>query len=66
MTVSIKDRSSGLWLQTDGSWGTTVVKYPATLGSAGAPSTTWSISFALPDGVYAAQWRTFTGIPVAT
>jgi len=49
--VSVRDRNSGLWLQTNGTFGTWI-EHQATLGSPGLPSTTWNFSAALPAGSY--------------
>jgi len=48
--IKLKDRNSGQWLQSDGSFGTTIVLHDATVSSPGATSVTWSIEFVLPAG----------------
>jgi DNA-binding beta-propeller fold protein YncE len=43
--VYVKDRDSGLIWQPDGSWTSTFTWNPTTLGTPGAPSTTWSFDW---------------------
>jgi hypothetical protein len=73
--VGIKNQSSGLWWRSDGTWGS-FQSYPATLGSAGARTTSWTFSWVPPStgnfGINAvardaagntdpsSAWRTFT------
>ena len=49
--------ASTRWLQADGTWGPTYTSRPATLGTPGAKSTSWSQSFTLSDGRYAFDVR---------
>jgi DNA-binding beta-propeller fold protein YncE len=45
--VAIKNRTTNLWWRANGTWGTYQV-LPATLGSPGASSTTWSFTWNAP------------------
>ncbi|MFN8103431.1 MAG: DUF5979 domain-containing protein [Acidimicrobiia bacterium] len=53
--AAIRDVSSGKYLQANGTWATTYVALPTTLGSPGGTNTTWSISRPLPPGNYSIQ-----------
>ena len=46
--VSVQNRTSGLWLQTDGTWDATRVEIDTSLGSPGATTTIWSWTFVPP------------------
>lgn len=50
--VRLRDDATGLWRQTNGSWGTTAAKLPASLTQPGATSTGWSLALELPAGSY--------------
>lgn len=54
VTILVKDRDTGLWLQNNGTWGSTTAAAgrPATLGSPGATSTSWTIDVPLGVGNY--------------
>ncbi len=54
--VSIKDRTSGLWLRSNGTFGA-FARIPATLSAPGASSTGWSYVFTGPPGLYALSLR---------
>jgi predicted outer membrane repeat protein len=57
--VAIKDRSTGLWLQSDlETWGPHQVM-DAALATPGEPSTAWSIHVDLPAGDYSLAARAF-------
>ncbi|MBS43843.1 MAG: hypothetical protein CMH83_11920 [Nocardioides sp.] len=47
-----KGDSTNRWLQADGSWGPTYASRTATLASAGAATTNWSLPLSLPAGLY--------------
>lgn len=55
--VGVRDRDAGLWLQGDGSWGSTYAYRLATLNTPGGTSTDWSISVNLPVGRFAFDVR---------
>jgi len=73
--VGIRNQASGQWWHSDGTWGA-FQSYPATLGSPGARSTSWTFSWVPPTtgnfGINAVArdaagnidgspaWRTFT------
>lgn len=54
VTILVKDRDTGLWLRTDGTWGstTTGTQRLATLLAPGATSTGWTIDVPLGVGNY--------------
>ena len=70
VTILVKDRDSGLWLRTDGTWGSTTANAQrlATLASPGATSTTWTIDIPLGVGNYliTARARDAVGNQTAT
>jgi hypothetical protein len=57
--VAIKNQSTGLWWHADGSWGA-FQSVPAKLGSPGAKSTSWSLTWTPPStgnyGIQAVAW----------
>ena len=55
--VAIQDTAANLWLQGDGTWGTTFTTRPAVLDSAGMSMTTWTLDLNLSDGSYAVDAR---------
>jgi hypothetical protein len=55
VAVAVKDRTSGQWLQSDGSWGPRVYNFTAQLSGDHPQSGSWSLTEALPDGSYAYQ-----------
>jgi N-acetylglucosamine-6-sulfatase len=55
--VAIKDRTSGRWLQPNGSWGATSMWLRATLATPGALATTWTYSLSVPIGAYTVGFR---------
>jgi len=55
--VAIRDRTSGRWLQPNGSWGPTIVWLRATLATPGALATTWTYSLSVPIGAYTVGFR---------
>ena len=55
--VAIRDRTSGRWLQPNGSWGPTSVWLRATLATPGARATTWTYSLSVPIGAYTVGFR---------
>ena len=54
VTILVKNRDTGLWLQTDGTWGSTTANAGrlATLANPGAASTSWTIGIPLDTGNY--------------
>ncbi|GAA4673137.1 Ig-like domain-containing protein [Nocardioides nanhaiensis] len=50
--VRLRDDGTGLWRQTNGTWGTTAAKLPVDLAGPGAPSTDWTLALQLPAGSY--------------
>ncbi len=50
--IKIKNRSTGLWLQADGSFAAAQTWHATTITNAGAPSVTWSIAVVLPNGSF--------------
>lgn len=54
--VSIKDRTTGLWLRADGSWGA-FVWISTVLASPNARSTTWTFTFQGSTGLYTVAAR---------
>ena len=50
--IALADLDSGLFLQSNGSFGATRVFFEATLDAPGAATTNWSWSATLPDGRY--------------
>ncbi|WP_243059087.1 Ig-like domain-containing protein [Nocardioides sp. SR21] len=56
--VAIKDKTTNLWLKADGTWQATFVWVPATLGSPGSASTTFTRTWAAAPGSYGYQLRT--------
>ncbi|WP_243058769.1 SMP-30/gluconolactonase/LRE family protein [Nocardioides sp. SR21] len=70
VTILVKDRDSGLWLQTNGTWGSTAGSAGrlATLANPGATSTGWTIDVPLGAGNYliTARARDAAGNQTAT
>jgi hypothetical protein len=52
VTVAIRNQSTGLWRQANGTWGAGVVRLPTDLATPGAQSTRWLYRDALPTGSY--------------
>ena len=50
--VQLRDNDTNQWLRPDGTWGTGARRLPATLDTAEATSTGWSLPLSLPDGNY--------------
>jgi hypothetical protein len=50
--IKIKNRTTGLWLQGDGSFAAPPTWHQAAVNNAGEPSVTWSIEVALPSGSF--------------
>ncbi len=57
VAIKNRQRTKNPWLQRDGSWGRAYNFFPATLGSAGATATSWSVPVNLPSGSYAVDAR---------
>ncbi len=55
--VAIKDRTSGRWLQPNGTWGPSSRWLRATLSTPGALSTTWTYALSVPSGAYTVGFR---------
>ncbi len=55
--VAIKDRTSGRWLQPNGTWGPSSMWLRASLAIPGALSTTWTYSLSVPLGAYTVGFR---------
>ena len=53
--VALKDRDTGQYLRSDGTWGAGFQRLTATLGASGTGGTEWSFTTALPDGRYYLQ-----------
>lgn len=53
--AAIRDRATGLYLNSTGSWVSAYATLPTTLTAPGAANTGWSISRALPDGNYSIE-----------
>jgi len=49
IAVDVEDTTTGLWLQANGTWGSTYVPLDATMAAPGAQSTSWS--YVWPGGV---------------
>jgi hypothetical protein len=56
--VAIRDKATNLWLKPDGTWTATFTWLPATLGSPGSASTTFTRAWAAVPGAYGYQLRT--------
>jgi hypothetical protein len=50
--VSIRNQATQLWLQDDGTFGSTFRQFDATLALPGATSTSWTLTRALPNAGY--------------
>jgi hypothetical protein len=50
--VKIKNRSTGLWLQADGTFTAAQTWHDATLDNPGASNVSWSIDVVLPNGSF--------------
>jgi hypothetical protein len=50
--IKIKNRSTGRWLQPDGTFATAQTWHNATVNNPGAPNVTWFINVVLPNGSY--------------
>lgn len=59
VSIKVKDRDTGLWLQSNGSFAPGVVWHTATVANPGATSVTWSIDISLPNGRYNPVSRAF-------
>ena len=59
VVVKVKDRDTGLWLQSDGSFSAGVVWHDATMDNPGATDVMWSIDLTLPNGRYNPVGRAF-------
>lgn len=59
--VSVRNNTSMLWLQQDGSWATTPARLPTALSAQGAPSTDWTVTLSLSPGTYGWEAGVFDG-----
>jgi outer membrane protein assembly factor BamB len=62
--LAVKDRNTGRWWSpSTSSWGSTFTQFAATLGSPGAPSTSWARSMPVPasGGLYTVQAEAVDG-----
>jgi hypothetical protein len=48
----IRNQANLLYLQEDGTFGPTIVRYPATLDTIGVPNPTWQTEVVLPEGEF--------------
>ncbi len=66
--VAVRNTSTGLWRQANGTWASRFVWLSATLASPGATSSTWSFAFQATSGSYSAGLRVTDteGAPDAT
>ncbi|CAN5344055.1 hypothetical protein BH09ACT12_BH09ACT12_27820 [soil metagenome] len=57
LRVAVNDRTTGNWLQANGTWSSSFASRTATLASPGSASTTWSLPLTLTTGSYALDIR---------
>ncbi len=55
--VAVRNTTTGLWRQANGSWGTRFVWLAAALATPGSTSTTWSYTFSATSGSYSVGVR---------
>ena len=53
--VAVRNSVTTLWLQANGTWGSTIAQFDATLSSPGTTATGWTWVTALPAGSYYVQ-----------
>ena len=53
--IAVRNSATTLWLQANGTWGSTIAQFDATLSSPGTSATGWTWVTALPAGSYYVQ-----------